>query len=102
MSTVWGVQCSSLFLEAFSNGVGEIYRQIGATIYIDDILIYIYIDDILIYGKNFWQHMVNLAQVFQALTEAHLRVKIEKMLSSDFSWSLQLLPEIYQGFLKDC
>ena len=45
---------------------------------------------------------VNLAQVFQALTEAHLRVKIEKMLSSDFSWSLQLLPEIYQGFLKDC
>ena len=53
MSTVWGVQCSSLFLEAFSNGVGEIYRQIGATIYIDDILIYIYIDDILIYGKIF-------------------------------------------------
>ena len=63
---------------------------------------YIYIDDILIYGKTFWQHMVNLAQVFQALTEAHLRVKIEKMLSSDFSWILQLLPEIYQGFLKDC
>ena len=93
MSTVWDVQCSTLFLEAFNKGVGEINRQIGATIYIDDILIY---------GKTFWQRMVNLAQVFQALTEAHLRVKIEKMLLSDFSWSLQLLPEIYQGFLKDC
>ena len=93
MSTVWAVKCSSLFFEAFSKGVGEIYWQIGPTIYIDDILIY---------GKTVWQHMVNLAQVFQALTEAHLRVKIEKMLSSDFSWSLQLLPEIYQGFLKDC
>ena len=42
MSTGWGVQCSSLFLEAFSKGVGDIYRQIGATIYKDDILIYIY------------------------------------------------------------
>ena len=93
MSTVWAVQCSSLFFEDFSKGAGEIYQQIGATIYIDNILIC---------GKTFWQHMVNLAQVFQALTEAHLRVKIEKMLSSDFSWSLQLLPEIYQGFLKDC
>ena len=52
---VYCLGCTMLqpFLEAFSNGVGEIYRQIGATIYIDDILIYIYIDDILIYGKNF-------------------------------------------------
>ena len=56
MSTVWAVQCSSLFFEDFSKGAGEIYRQIGATIYIDDILIY---------GKTFGQHMVNLAQYFK-------------------------------------
>ena len=39
----------------------------------------LYVDDILVYSQTFEQRMVHLAQVFQALTEAHLKVKIKKI-----------------------
>ena len=85
--------------------------------------------------------MIHLAYVFQALTEAHLKVKTEKCCFvahkvefigreisangiepniinikavfkfatpkkvkryTNFYWTLQLLQETYQGFVKDC
>ena len=38
----------------------------------------VYIDDNIIYSKNFGEHLIHLAQVFEALTKANLRLSAKK------------------------
>ena len=38
----------------------------------------IYLDDILIYSKNFEEHLEHLAQVFEKLRKANIKLKWEK------------------------
>jgi hypothetical protein len=38
----------------------------------------IYLDDIIIYSQSFEQHIDHVKQVFQALREAHLKIKLKK------------------------
>jgi hypothetical protein len=38
----------------------------------------VYLDDIIIYSRTFEQHIDHVGQVFQALREAHLKIKLKK------------------------
>lgn len=38
----------------------------------------VYLDDIIVLGRTFEEHLNNLAQVFQKLRDANLRLQIKK------------------------